>query len=109
MWRGGGEERWGVERTEWVVVVVRQGVGKAGYINPLCTQAAMDLPEEKKLIVLGSSAEKKRQLVRDSSRPRIQVPISDSFIRLQHVMDADSAKVSFFKFLFFRNKNNCSQ
>ncbi|KAL5496330.1 hypothetical protein EMCRGX_G012589 [Ephydatia muelleri] len=54
--------------------------------------AAMDLPEEKKSIVLGSSAEKKRQLVRDSSRPRIQMSISDPFSRLQYVMDADTPK-----------------
>ena len=54
----------------------------------------MDLSEEKKSIVLGSSTDKKRQLVRDSSRPRIQTPILDSFSRLQYVMDADTPKVS---------------
>lgn len=54
--------------------------------------AAMDLSEEKKSIVLGSSTDKKRQLVRDSSRPRIQTPILDSFSRLQYVMDADTPK-----------------
>ena len=69
------------------------GDGQVTIPNPL-TQAAMDLPEEKKSIVLGSSAEKKRQLVRDSSRPRIQISISDPFSRLQYVMDADTPKVS---------------
>lgn len=52
----------------------------------------MDLPDDKKQVVLESSDDKKWQMVRDNTRRRYQHPPSEYLSKLGHVMEADTAR-----------------
>ena len=53
----------------------------------------MDLPDEKRQVVLGSSDEKKLMLLRDHNKQTHQLPPKFYLAKFAHVMDADSPKV----------------
>ena len=52
----------------------------------------MDLPDDKKQVVMQSSEDKKWQMVRDNTRRRYQHPPSEYLSKLYHVMAADSPR-----------------
>ena len=52
----------------------------------------MDLPNDKKRVVLQSSDDKKWQMVRDNTRRRYQHPPSEYLSKMGHVMEADSCR-----------------
>jgi hypothetical protein len=54
----------------------------------------MDLPDDKRQVVMDSSNEKKWQVVRDNTRRRRQVPPCEYLSKLRFVMDADGPKKS---------------
>lgn len=53
----------------------------------------MDLPDDKKQAVLGTSEEKKRLMVRDYLRQTNQMPPKFYIAKFSHVMEAENAKV----------------
>ena len=56
-------------------------------------QATMDLPDDKKQAVLGSSDEKKRLLLRDHHKQLQEVPIKFYLSKFAYVTEADTMKV----------------
>ena len=54
----------------------------------------MDLPDDKRQVVMDSPDEKKWQVVRDNTRRRRQVPPGEYLSKLRFVMEADSVKKS---------------
>ena len=53
----------------------------------------MDLPDDKKQVVLGTSEEKKRLMVRDHLRQTNQMPPKFYIAKFSHVMEAENVKV----------------
>lgn len=53
----------------------------------------MDLPDDKRQAVLGSSDEKKLMLLKDHHRQNNQMPPKFYLSKFAHVMDAESPKV----------------
>ena len=54
----------------------------------------MDLPDDKRQVVMDSSEDKKWQVVRDNTRRRRQVPPCEYLTKLKFVMEADGPKKS---------------
>ncbi len=56
------------------------------------TQESMDLPNDKRQVVMGSSEEKKWQMVRDFTRRRRQVPPHEYLNKLRQVTEGDPSR-----------------
>ena len=53
----------------------------------------MDLPDDKRQVVLGSSDEKKLMMLRDHHKQTNQMPPKFYLSKFAHVMEAESTKV----------------
>ena len=68
---------------------------KSPLFQPLSPKASLDLPDDKKSVVLNSSEEKKRLMVRDHNRRQThhQFPPKFYISKFAHVLEAENIKV----------------